>query len=277
MTAQYWVARYVPNPFRNEPRNVGVIVRKGDLVVGMFVGERENGTLDGRKTAGFSNPAVYSQWHKYWKRKIAARAVDDIIDATTPNYGVVYGGDVTDIGEDNALTVCRFMYNLLVGGGIAEAYEWTEEKISVKLVEDIVLELDRTAILEKTGQLFARHPVQRNASVFGKSVTHTPSFSQRNGKLTVMEYIDLGVNQINKAKERAGWMAYMFRDIKDREPTSDAISLVRPEGDAHSEQIAYARQALAGGSKIVNWFDDNERGSFLEERKRIAEPGLSAG
>ena len=276
MTAQYWVARYVPNPFRNEPRNVGVIVCKDNLAVGLFVGERENGTLDGRKIVGFANPAVYLQWHKYWKRKIAAKAIDDIVNATTPNYGVVAGGEVTDVGDDNALTICRFMYDLLVGGGITEAYEWTEEKLGVRLVEDIVQEMDRTAILENTSQLFARYPVRRNQNISGKSVMHTPSFSQRNGRLTVMEYIDLGAGQINKAKERAGWMAYMFRDIKDRDPSSDAISLIRPEGDGRSDQIAFARQALLGGSRIINWFDEQERKSFLEERKLIAEPGLTA-
>ena len=49
MTATYWIAKYVEDPFRNEPRNVGVIVLKNGVSVGKFFGERDNGTLDQRK------------------------------------------------------------------------------------------------------------------------------------------------------------------------------------------------------------------------------------
>ena len=274
MSARYWIAKYVEDPFRNEPRNVGVIVFLNEIAVGRFVGERENGSLDARKLKGFSRPSVYTQWRTYWHRKIRAKDMEALTSSSTANYAVTYGGEVTDTGDDNATTVCRFLYDLLVGGGPLAAFEWDDEEAGVGLAEEIIQELDRTAILAKAGQLFARHPVQRNANIIGKSVVHTPSFSQRNGHLTVMEYIDLGVGQINKTKERAGWMAYMFRDIKDLEQDSDAVSLIRPKGDNRSEQIEYARKVLSNGSRIVNWLDDNERSAFMTERRMIAEPGF---
>jgi hypothetical protein len=125
-------------------------------------------------------------------------------------------------------------------------------------------------VLGSGSQLMRRHPVIPNRSVPGQHVTHTPSFSQQNGHLYVFEYIDLSTTKINKTKERAGWMAYMFDDIKGLNPTAETFSLVRPEKDSGVEQIDYAKTILRGGSKIVNWSDDDERGQFLQEREQIA-------
>jgi len=115
-----------------------------------------------------------------------------------------------------------------------------------------------------------RHPVVRNREIRGAHVAHTPSFSQQNGKLFVFEHINLNSVHTNKAKERAGWMAYMFEDIKSVLPEAVTYSLVRPEREDGVEQIEYAKKILKGDSTIVNWSDENERNKFLQERKAIA-------
>ena len=75
------------------------------------------------------------------------------------------------------------------------------------------------------------------------------ALSQQNGHLCVFEYIDLSTTKINKAKERAGWMAYMFDDIKGLSPTAETFSLVRPEKDSGVEQTDYAKTILRGARK----------------------------
>jgi hypothetical protein len=126
-------------------------------------------------------------------------------------------------------------------------------------------------VLATSDRLFnLRHPVVTNQNILGKHVTHTPSFSQQNGHLYVFEWINLSSSHINKAKERAGWMAYMFEDIRSINPTAETYSLVRPEKDEGVEQIEYAKTILRGDSKIVNWSDTQERREFLEERVQIA-------
>lgn len=167
--------------------------------------------------------------------------------------------------------MCQFLYTLLVSSGPKEAFEWGDvEDSEVALAQDITTAFREIEVLASGSQLMRRHPVVPNRSVPGQHVTHTPSFSQQNGHLYVFEYIDLSTTKINKAKERAGWMAYMFDDIKGVNPTAETFSLVRPEKDSGVEQIDYAKTILRGGSKIVNWSDDNERGQFLQEREQIA-------
>jgi hypothetical protein len=52
MTVRYWIARNVEDQFRNEPRNVGIIVRERDAIAARFVGEKESGAIDRRLLGG---------------------------------------------------------------------------------------------------------------------------------------------------------------------------------------------------------------------------------
>lgn len=274
MIATYWVAKYVDDVLRNEPRNVGVIVRVNDCFAAKFLGERNDGEFDGRKVKSFTHPSVYSQWRSYWRRKVNAGNINAILEASTGNYFVKAGGEVSDIGSDSAADVCHFLYGMMVGKGLIDALEWSDNDAGFDLSSEITTALDNAAILARGDQLFARYPIQREQKILGRHVLHTPTFSQRNGKLYIMEYIDLGSSHINKTKERAGWMAYMFSDIKDADLTAQSFSLVRPSGDASGEQIEYAKAVLAGESIIVDWTDEASRSAFLAERRKIAEPAL---
>jgi len=94
MSASYWIAKYVEDPFRNEPRNIGVIVSLDGILDARFLGERDDGTVDARKLRGFTYPAVYSQWREFWRRKIRARDLNAITDGDTANFYVAFGGEV---------------------------------------------------------------------------------------------------------------------------------------------------------------------------------------
>lgn len=276
MSASYWIAKYIDDPFRNEPRNVGVIVEANGVTAARFFGEREeDGVFDARKIKSkFLYPNVYSQWRDFWRDRIKARDMDSILKGTTANFYVEAGGEVSDTGPDNSGEICHFLYTLLVGAGAIEAFEWKDvEDSDVDLAEDITIALKEIDVLATaSNELFnqGRHPVVRNKDVRGAHVTHTPSFSQQNGHLYVFEHINLSSSHINKAKERAGWMAYMFEDIKTVNKDAQTYSLVRPEKESGVEQIEYAKTILRGDSTIVNWLDDSERGKFLQERKQIA-------
>ena len=274
MTASYWIAKYVDDPFRKEPRNVGVIVEANGATVARFFGEREDGVFDARRIRSkFVYPNVYSQWRDFWREKIKERDIASIIKGTTANFYVEVGGEVSDVGSDNSGEICSFLYTLLVGSGAIEAFEWKDvDDGDVDLAEDITVALKEFGVLATANDLLnrGRHPVVRSRDVLGATVTHTPSFSQQNGVLYVFEHINLSSSHINKAKERAGWMAYMFEDIKRVSKDAKTYSLVRPEEENGVDQIEYAKSILRGDSTLVNWSDDDERGKFLQERKQIA-------
>jgi len=68
MTMKVWIAKYVSDPRRWEPRNVGVIVAGVDKAAAIFVGEREDGTVDGRSVKGLvADTANYQEWVRHWQ------------------------------------------------------------------------------------------------------------------------------------------------------------------------------------------------------------------
>jgi hypothetical protein len=273
MTAEYWIAKYVEDAFRNETRNVGVFVRHKGEVVCKLIGERDDGSLDQRRIRGlFPYSGVYPQWHEYWRECVAQNDLNAIVNAATENFYATYGGFVTDTGDDSATIVADFLYSLLISpGGVPEAYEWSEEaSVEVSLLADVSAAFADFRLLADNLKLEAPHPIERNRPVTGKSVTHVPSFTQKNGHLYVMESIDLSLTKQKHIKERAGWMAYMFSDIRDEHPEAESFSIVRPDPDDGAEAVQYARSVLDKTSHIIDWTNENQRNAFLQERRRVA-------
>ena len=71
-------------------------------------------------------------------------------------------------------------------------------------------------------------------------------------------------------RERAGWMAYMYTDIKQEDQNANTYSIFRPSQEDAGDTVEYAKKMLGGESTLVNWADDNERKRFLNERQRLA-------
>jgi hypothetical protein len=151
MSASYWVAKYVDDPFRNEPRNVGVIVESNGATVARFFGEREDGVFDARRIRSkFLYPNVYSQWRDFWRDKIKEHDLPAILDGSTANFYVEAGGEVSDTGSDNSGEICHFLYTLLVGSGVIEAFEWKDtEDGDVDLADDIAVALKEKMCLPR--------------------------------------------------------------------------------------------------------------------------------
>lgn len=273
MTAKYWVAKYVDDPVRNEPRNIGVIASKFGRHAARFLGEREDGQFDARRLGAKLRYAdVYSQWLVYWREQIAAGNTEALLSAS-PNYYVIEGGEVSDTGDDTPEQVCQFLYSMIVSpGGAVEAFGWAQEdEPEVELETELSAAFEEMRVLATGGPLLAKHPVRAHHMIQGQHVAHVPSFSQQNGRLYMFEHIDLSARRVNKTKERAGWMAYMFSDIKDADSQAVAYSIVRPARENPGEAIEYARSVLRGESELVNWADPQEKARFLAERQRVAE------
>jgi hypothetical protein len=273
MSARYWIAKNVEDPFRNETRNVGVIARDERGIAARFIGERDTGELD-RRLLGqrFRHPDVYLQWLVYWRGEISKGRLEAIVKATTPNYFIVEAGEITDTGADTVEAVCAFLYSLLVSdGAVMEAFELAEEEDTTRgLGSEISHVLSDLDLLGDTPKSTVRHPIKREQPIQGKHVVHKPSFSQKNGRLYVYEAIDFTMKRPKVVRERAGWMAYMYSDIKQEDTTAESYSIYRPNTEDGGEAVEYAKKMLGGESVLVNWVDDNERKQFLNDRLRLA-------
>jgi len=278
MNAQYWVAQYIPDLFRNEPRNIGVIAQVGSEAVARFVGETPDLQVDGRKTRAFPYPDVYRQWVAYWRSRLSAGKPDSLKEDSGHHYRIVEGGLATDIGYDSPEDVVAYLYALLVAeGGFREATqteENTEDTIDrAALQTDIETAFQNAHILADSGDLLVQHPIRRGVKLAGTGeLAHAPAFVQRNGQLFVMESVDFRPKQAQRSRDHAGWSAYMFKDLRSVQQDIETIAIVRMrEEDLRNEIIENGYTLIKKeASSIVHWLDAEERRDFLEERTRVA-------
>lgn len=81
-TTRLAVIRYVPDPVRDEPRNVGVIAWRAGEVAARFVGEDDAGDLDRRHISRrlIEDRQTYVEWVHYWRTQLAARSIHDPVE-----------------------------------------------------------------------------------------------------------------------------------------------------------------------------------------------------
>lgn len=275
--ANYWIAQYVEDLFRNEPRNVGVIVRAGDQLAARFLGEGEDQTIDGRKLKVFAYADVYRQWVKYWRTEIARNDTDTLVKRSGAHYRIVPAGQITDCDHDSAAMVAAYLYSLLVSAdGFAAAIssqdaEAGAEPATVSLEAELARVFRDTNLLLDGDQLFVQHPVRKGAPVVGQRATHRPAFVQENGNLFVMEPVDFTGPQKKRSQDHAGLSAYMFRDILDRRSDAHTIAVVKfTDADKDFEEVSYGLEILGNEAHVVNWLNQDEQIAFLRERQAIA-------
>ena len=243
MNAKYWIAQYVSDLFRNEPRNVGVIAQVGSDVEARFSGETLDFQIDGRRIRVLPHPDVYRQWIDYWRSRLSAGELDLLKEESGHHYRVVEGGFATDIGHDSTEDVVTYLYALLVSeGGFREAVknEETEDTVARQSLQtDIESAFQEAHILADAPDLLAPHPIRRGIKLPGSSgVSHTPAFVQQNGRLFVMEGVDFAGRQAQRGRDHAGWSAYMFKDLRSKQKEVETIAIIRmTEGDLSNEVV----------------------------------------
>ncbi len=102
------VAKYTPDVFRNEPRNIGVVLWTPDEVAARFLGEKPDapGEVDEAAVPAFvASVAAYKQWVRYWRREVAKLSttspdqLDSIRQTGPSNYSLADGGVLLEFGH----------------------------------------------------------------------------------------------------------------------------------------------------------------------------------
>lgn len=121
MTLEWSVVKYIPDLWRNEPVNVGVVVRSGASARLRFFAESEAepGKVDGR-TARKRTPDTdsYKEWVAYFRRKLANGRWEDVLEAQRrrPDFPYVLqpGGSLPESSADTIQIVTDDLYRDLV-------------------------------------------------------------------------------------------------------------------------------------------------------------------
>lgn len=99
--ASWYLVKYMADPRRREPRNVGVLLRHRDQWLTRFAGEQD-GEIQARSVRSFGlDPEVYRTWVDYYRRKAAADAWEDVERLQRHRIANFYAEPAGMIVEDN--------------------------------------------------------------------------------------------------------------------------------------------------------------------------------
>jgi hypothetical protein len=273
MAAEYWIAQHVADIFRNEPRNVGVIVSCEGQISARFFGEDDARQIDGRRIKSLPYPDVYRQWVGYWRHGLGD--IKELAASTSGHYPLLAGGRVSGTEGASCPEVSEYLYSALVSeGAIGEALQERAaiENPSVQLETEVERSLGQANLLAADGgDILVVHPIRRHESIQGRNVSHRPAFSQQNGHLCLIETVDLSTPRKSLSRDHAGCIAYMYRDIRDRIGDVETLAVVRAtDEDKRHGDVDYALGLLGSESRIVQWFNADEREAFIAGRREMA-------
>ena len=278
--ARYFIAQHVPDIFRREPRNVGVVVQCGDSVTAKFIGEGQVvGEFDGRQLKRFKSQKGYRAWIRHWRKTISKGGDWDrkLLEANSASYLIVPGGEVAQTGGDSVNDVCSYLFSLLVneGGGLEEALGVSEDEEALgDLPREVLGEFRRMQIMSSMGN--ARHPIYTDRDVKGTRHWHRVSvFQERHGDAWAIEWVNFATQHKRAAKDRAGFIAYVFGDISGSNNQAGAnvhaTAIIRARReDLLNETVKYSLSLLEDNADIVDWLDPSQRERFLSERESVA-------
>ena len=127
------VIRYVPDPVRDEPRNVGVVAWRSGEVAARFMGEDEAGDLDRRHVSRRLIPdrQAYVDWVAFWRTQLAEQSISDPVQRRQVPVG--------DAAFLEALAnVTRGGFQVRDGGEAAGAKDWTLHRLVNEAFERLV-------------------------------------------------------------------------------------------------------------------------------------------
>ncbi len=190
--AMWMLVKYQPDVRRGEPRNVGVIVSFDGDVQTRFLGETENGRIDGR-TIGSVVESVdnYKSWVAYFKRAVSQGRFDSMVHRWQErrhesNFYLSEPGVMSV--NDHTPDIASLLFAELVGPRITgPGASHTSED-----------ELISTVFSRLSVQPIVRPSLRVDA--FGISTPISFDYGYQNGRFHLMDHLRLGSTHVSARK-----------------------------------------------------------------------------
>lgn len=160
--ARYLVAKYVPDVFRNEPVNIGVLTWIDGKVAFKFLGQRADGSINGKAqgvTGRIKSVQNYKQWVENWvarlkEDKIQTRAHGTVLHESPDfltalatygygNYLLEPGGELLDDALPSEVDdVTEYLFSTLVGTPEEKEQYKSPDEVRDGLIRDANVQMD---------------------------------------------------------------------------------------------------------------------------------------
>lgn len=244
------IARYVPDLLRNEPRNIGVIFfsESGDEYKARFSKNLSAKLGHGLAAADRDMLKEYAHYFESL-RPAGARELMTTIEQTSGKFQFSEFGTVATADAEKE---AEYLYTSFVEGIKEKA---PQHRLKTRLREDL-----------QQQSLIGEKKLEVNRVIHSGNLTHQLDFSYENGRLYVIEAIDL-TNTDRKANTTAS--AYKFENLTRVRGSEnvEAISVVtRPA--AEDEKMFELLHILSNISTVFD-YSNGQRQAFFDKVKSI--------
>jgi hypothetical protein len=236
MRVQWLVAKYMSDLRRRETANVGVILLHGERGAARFIGQKEDGSFDGRSMKWLTSAPNYKAWVAFWQHSLQTKPFEGIISDLTAgrpddNYRVEFGGERIIGTEACAVDdLLDELYGILVEDSAARSTQNVQ-----KLAESV---LARLSIADR---------VERGFKVEQPKDVIVFDYRFDNGQTSLMQRVSLNLPD-ERSWDSAHAAAWAFQKC-----TADGrqmIALVRPRSEDRA--LHQQLECLAEVAKVVD-------------------------
>lgn len=266
--ARYFIAKYISDLHRMEPRNIGVVVCARNCISARFLAEdpERPGDVDGRSVPPFvASTGVYKQWVEFWRSEITKHGtyshsqtlMERLKQANRGNFMLTDGGVVLEVVHDDQLRYLTndLFHRLVQTNGADEIRDPKLDQIVDRLIRD--LRLNQNQNFRNRYEISCR---------IGRDVMERFEFSHayKNGILKRL------YQRVPLARRRAPLRrtvhdtAWMFEKVVGQRiiKPEQAIALVYATDDlTRDPEVGWSLDVLQSVSKVVNLADQKQAAS----------------
>ncbi|MBN8865819.1 MAG: DUF3037 domain-containing protein [Sphingobacteriales bacterium] len=244
------IARYVPDLLRNEPRNIGVIFfsESGDEYKALF--SKNLSAKLGHSLAAADRDMLkgYAQYFESL-RPVGARELMTTIEQTRGKFQFSEFGTVATADAEKE---AEYLYTSFV----EEIKEKTpQQRLKTRLKDDL-----------QEQNLIGEKKLEVNRVIHSGNLEHKLDFSYENGRLYVIEAIDLSNTDRNANTTKAAFMFENLGWVRGSKNVEAISVIIQPTAaDAKTQELL---QILRETSTVYN-YSNGQRQAFFDKVKSI--------
>jgi hypothetical protein len=248
----YSVARFIPDLLRNEPKNIGVLLYSDvtNEYASKFLTNLKNKIGN---SALSSDKDIIHHYDKYFK-ELNPHSKEDLVKKTESSEGKIQFSEVKAVVTKDFNKELEYLYSTFVDDVPQTEVKRHRFKTSIKK------EFKSLDIIGKN-KFVADQEVDGGKS----KIKHQVDFSFQNGKLYVIEAVDLSKNDKRDTFETA----FKFEDLKfGLKNRVETISIVQYPEDVSDDVSEFVEILKATSTYSIN-FSNGQREAFLKRMKKL--------
>lgn len=197
MNVQCWIVQFIADPFRQEPKNIGVFVDINGRKLPFFLGQSNMGDsvsqFKSKAIEANDGPPVkaYYCWIDYWHECLAENKWEQILATQANNFKIIDNGTIAFQDDVKDSEILAYTYNRFVDKKSQKRKQSKSSNIERRV--DRIFKSEH--LLEKDLSRGILYPVEKQRKFHVKEIDYAPTYSQEHEKINIYEVFNFNMKK----------------------------------------------------------------------------------